>query len=333
VRVNAREKAAGRREAVEALLPLFLTDAARRDGAAALEAEVLSKAKEFVGREARPKKGDVVVEVRVDALAAALLKTNLVRPPGYASGPEVLLIAFGDRAVGPDPTERFAADALEVALFAHGIQAHDADDRLVQLKHPITAKTEAGTVAQAASGGWAWLAAGRIQNAAHQEPQSGAWRGRARLSLSLYDAAGSSVALAGDGEALDVSSASAVSHAIEQAAQDAAVRIEAAMTAKKSGRETFAVLLTGDKQPSFVSEVIGDLRRTPGVAGAALVGWRAAEEEAALVHVFVTGMALDQLAGRLMHDDPALRVTAIETEDKRLTLAGPDIPPSRDRGE
>ena len=132
------------------------------------------------------KTGSSLVEVKIDALSAALRSARLVSPPGYASGPEVVLLALGDRAVGPRGSERFAADALEVALFARGVQAQDADDQLRVLEHPITAKTEAATVAQAAAGGWAWLATGGVSLTAAHDVPSGSWRARARYSLSLY---------------------------------------------------------------------------------------------------------------------------------------------------
>jgi hypothetical protein len=38
------------------------------------------------------------------------------------------------------------------------------------------------------------------------------------------------------------------------------------------------------------------------------------------------------LAARLINADRALRVTGVETEDGRLTVAGPELPASEDRG-
>ena len=273
VRVSTREKAAARRQAIEATLPLFLTDAARREKSAAIETAVLGNAAAFIGQSRLPKKGAAVVEVRLNDLSAALQKAGLVRPPGYDLGAELLLIAFGDRATGPDMTERFAADAFETALFGRGIQAKDADDDLLKVKHPLKAKTEEGVAAEALSGGWAWMTAGRVTVSASQEPQTALWRGRARLAVALYGVAGSTAPtrIEADGEAVDVSSASCVAHAIEAAAQDAAVRVEKEMSRKRAGRALIAVFLSGYKEMGYISRVIRDLRRVPGVEGAALV--------------------------------------------------------------
>jgi hypothetical protein len=332
VGATAPDKTAARRQAVESLLPLFLTPAARREKSAAIEAAVFSKLKTFIGREKLSKNGDGVVEVKVDPLSAALQKAGLVRPPGYSSGAEVILLAFGDRAVGPTPTERFAADAFEVALFGRGLQAVDADDQLLKLERPITAKTEKATIEQAAAGGWAWLAAGRVANVARREPQSAAYRGRARLSVTLFSLGASTETASFDaeGEALDVSSTSVVAHAIEQAAQEAALRVENVMTRKRAGHATFAVLVSGYKDPALLRRVLRDLRRAPGVEGAALVSWHGLDEMA-LLHAYAAGITVDVLAAKLLNGDPALRITAIETEDGRITVAG-DNPESEDKG-
>lgn len=337
VRVGAREKAAARREAIEAVLPLFLTDAARSGKSAALETAVFEKPDRFIGRSRLPgkgKQGDSVVEVRLDALSDALKKAGLVRPPGYEAGPELVLIALGDRGAGPDAAERLAADFLETALFARGIQAQDADDRLIKLKHPLKAKTEAAAAAEARAGGWAWLAAGRAEASARREPESAAWRARARLSVSLYGVAGSSgpARFDGNGEATDVSSFSASGRALEYAAQDAAREVEAEMARRRAGRATIAIFLSGRKETDYVLRVIRDLRRVPGVEGAALAAWRALDEML-LLHAYAVGLGADLLTARLLRQDASLRVGSIETSDNRLTLEGPEIPESEDRGQ
>ncbi len=330
--VHARLRA--RREAIESLLPLFLTPAARREKSAAIEKAVFSgKMKPFIGYEKLSPKGSLV-EVLVDPLSAALQRAKLIHPPGYSSRPEVVLIALGNRAVGPSSTERFSADALETALFGHGIQAQDADDQLVKLEHPITAKTETDAVAQASAGGWSWLATGGVADVARHEVQSNSWRGRARYSLNLYGVDGTTTPARfdADGEALDVSSAAAVTQALEQAAQTAAVRVEGLMARRSAGRATIDVLVSGWKEPGFLAHTIDALRRVDGVVGASLISWNELDTMAS-IHVYVTTLTADSLAAALINRDPTLRITAVENEDKRLTLAGPPIPESEDRGQ
>ena len=337
VTVPAQDKAGAQRQAIESVLPLFLPPAARREKSAELEAAVFAspkKVKACIGGRKLSRSGASRVEVKVNALSAALQGAGLVRPPGYGSGPEDLLLALGDRAVGPTPTERFAADALETALFGRGIRAVDADDQLRKLAHPITAKTEAATVSQAAAGGWSWLATGGVTGAASREVQSGAWRGRARFSFSLHgvDRSTAPAPLDADGEALDVSSFSAVSRAIEAAAQEAALRMDKLLARKRAGRATIAVLVSGDKDPSFLNRLVADLRRVEGVQGAALISWRDLDQMA-LIHAYAGALAADGLAAKLINADPSLRVTAVETEDGRLTIAGPQTSASEDRGQ
>jgi hypothetical protein len=334
--VTAREKVGARRQAIESALPMFMTPAARREKSAAIDKAVFSvkKMKPFIGYLKVAKSGSGLAEVKLDPLSAALQRAGLIRPPGYSAGPQVVLLAMGNRAVGPTSTERFSADALEVALFGRGIQAQDADDQLLKLEHPITAKTEEGTVAQAAAGGWSWLATGGTSNVARHEVQSDSWRGRARFSLALYgvDASTTPARLDADGEALDVSSASAVTHAIEAAAQVAALRVEGLMTRKRVGRSTIAVMVSGYKDPAFINQVVGDLRGTEGIAGAALISWHG-DDEMAVIHAYAVTMKAEELAAKLLMSDPKLRITAVETEDGRLTIAGPPIPASEDTGQ
>ncbi|MDE2141245.1 MAG: hypothetical protein KGJ84_02385 [Elusimicrobia bacterium] len=334
VRVSTREKAAARREALESALPFFLDPAARREKSAALEAVVFSQPGPFIGRSRLPKKGACVVEVRLDRLSAALQRAGLVRPPGYAYGPELLLIAFGDRKTGPDGTERFAADVFETALFGRGIQAKDADDDLIKLKHPLKAKTEEGAAVEALSEGWSWMTAGRVAVSAAQEPQTALWRGRARLSVALYGVAGSTAPtrLDADGEAVDVSSNPAVARAIEDAAQQAAQLVDADMARRHAGRAIVAVFVSGYKDPAYLSRVLRDLRGVPGVEGAALVGWRDLDDMA-LVHAYVDGLHADLLTARLLRGDASLRVGSVESEDGRIQLDGPEASAAQDRGD
>ena len=290
--------------------------------------------KAFLGYPKLSKKGDSLVEVKLDALSGALQGAGLVRPPGYSSGPEVLLLALGNRAVGPTGLERFAADVLETALFGRGVQAQDADDEIVKLEHPITAKSEEGTVAQAVAGGWTALATGGVADVARYEVQSNSWRGRARYSLSLYgvDATTAPARVDADGEALNVSSFSAVSDAIEAAAQEAATRMEKAMARRHVGRATVGVLVSGYKDPAFLNRVVGDLRGMEGIEGASLISWHG-DDEMAVIHAFATTLKADQIAAKLMNSDPKLRITAVENDDARITLVGPQIPDSEDMGQ
>lgn len=332
VPVLSRDADSARREALEAVLPLFVSAEARRAGAKAIDA-ALENAPVF-GRVRPSKKGPGIVEVLVDPLARVLGRTGLTAPAGYATPAEVTLIAFGDRAVGPDGSERLAAEAFETALFGRGIQAQDANDPLIELKKPLKAKSEEATVVEAGAGGWAWLAAGRAATAVRQEPGSPAWRGRARLSVALYALRtdGPPARFDGNGEAVDVSSGAAVARALESAAQEAAVRADGEMARRRAGRATLGVLISGYKELPFLLRAIADLRATPGVDAATLASWRQLDEMA-LVRVYARGLRVDALAGKLIHDDPSLRVTAIETEDGRLTLQGAETPAAADRGD
>jgi hypothetical protein len=321
---------------VESLLPLFLAPEARREKSPALDKAVFASAKAmkaFVGYQKLSKRGDSLVEVKIDALSAALQRAGLIRPPGYSSGPETLLLALGDRSVGPTSTERFAAGALETALFGRGVQARDADDELLKMERPMTAKTEAGTVAQAAASGWTGLVVGKVSDTARYEAQSNSWRGRARYELSLYgvDRSTTPARLDADAEALNVSSFSAVSDAVEAAAQEAALRAEGLLARKRVGRATIGVMVSGYKDPVFLSRVVDDLRRIEGVEGASLIAWQ--EERMALIHAYATTLTAEGLAAKLINASPALRVTAVESEDGRITIAGPEIPASADLGQ
>lgn len=332
VSVKAHEGTAARREAVESLLPLFVSDAARRANAAALE-PVLAKPGAAILRARTPKLGASVVEADVDLLSAALRKTGAVVPPGYETGSEFLLIAFGDRATGPDRVEQFAADAFETALFGRGIQAKDADDTLSPIQPKLTGRTEEEAVASAARGAWSWLAGGRAETYAVREPVTGGWKGGARLRVNLYSLGASTepTRIETASDAIDVSSGAAVTRSLEQAAQMAAVRVDEQIGAARGGKATLAVLVSGRRDPVFLKRLIGDLRRAPGIAGAALVSWSAVESMP-LIHAYSTGTKVDALAAQLLHADPSLHIDGIETEDGRLTVEGPEVPLSEDRG-
>ena len=205
------------------------------------------------------------------------------------------------------------------------------------VKQPRTekaAKTEAATVSQAASGGWAGLIAGGVSDVVRHEVQSDSWRGRARYTLSLYgvDRSTAPERFDADGEALNVSSGSAVADAVSAAAQVAALRVEGLMSHKHGGRATIGVLVSGYKDPVFLNRVIAGLRQTEEVVGAALISWHGLDEMA-LIHAYAGTLTADALAAKLINADPKLRITAVETEDQRLTIGGPDIPESEDAGQ
>ena len=63
-----------------------------------------------------------------------------------------------------------------------------------------------------------------------------------------------------------------------------------------------------------------------------MVAWDA-DDGAPLIHAYAEGLGADVLAGKLIHDDASLRIVGIETEDRRLTIDGPEIPESEDRGQ
>ncbi|MDE2490180.1 MAG: hypothetical protein KGM24_04995 [Elusimicrobia bacterium] len=340
VLVPAAEKAAARREAVEAALPLFLSDDARSARASAVEDRVLARAADFVGRErlARRRKGEArlppsAVEVRVDKLSGALLSTGLLQPAGFPLGSEPILLALGDPAA-PAVADRAAAQSLETALFGRGLEAQDARDPLVPLKRPLESTTTAELVLEAARDGWPRLVTGRTALAAERDASSGAWRGSARLDADFYELRASSAAqsFTASGRTVELSSASAISRAIDQATAEAALRISKLIERGRAGRTTIAVLLDGYKDPAYVRRVIDDLRAAPGVAGASLIAWNG-PEGMTLVRAFAVGLTAETLTAELLERDSSLRVSGIESEDGRLTLDGPDIPESQDRGE
>ncbi len=328
---STRDAAAARRGALMQSLPLFLAEDVRRQNARAIEL-IVSAPQKFVGAESFPKKGDGVVEVRVDILALALRKAGLVVPAGFDIAPENVLIAFGDRGVGPNPGERLAAQALETALFGRGVVAQDADDELRKLAKPLTAKNEAETVAQAIARGVPWLAMGRASASVGPELASSAWRAKAELRLSVYALGVSTLAVpwAGSADVVDVSSYAAVTRALEAVAQDAAARLDAFIQRQRGNRATLGVLVSGRKDPAFLIRLLESLRRTPGVAGASLALWRSLDDMA-MIHVYAQSIKIDELAARLLRQDPSLRIESVETGDNRLTVSGPEIAPD-DRG-
>ena len=255
-------------------------------------------------------------------------------PPGFESGPENILIAFGDRTSGPNPLDRVAASSFETALFGRGRQAQDADDELLRLKKPLTAKTAAGAAAQAAAFGWAWLISGNASTSCGLEPLSNAWRATAKLELSTYEVGVSTTPMRWEvsGQSVDVSSVAAVARALEIASQEAAMRFDGEINRRRGGRATLAVLVSGRKELGYLLRVVKGLRRSRGIVAAALVMWNELKDMA-LLQAYAEGTKVDELAARLLQRDSSLRIDAVETEDGRLTLQGPQTSLSDDRGE
>jgi hypothetical protein len=63
-----------------------------------------------------------------------------------------------------------------------------------------------------------------------------------------------------------------------------------------------------------------------------MISWHGFDEMA-LIHLYAGTLTPEVLAAKLINRDPELRITAVESEDKRLTIAGPQIPESEDRGQ
>jgi hypothetical protein len=149
--------------------------------------------------------------------------------------------------------------------------------------------------------------------------------------MSLYGGA-APARFEADGEAVDVSSSSAVTRAVESAAQAAAVRVDREMARKRAGRSTIAIFLSGAKDPVYLRRVLRDLRRCEGVEGASLITWRSLDDMA-LIHAYAVGLGADLLAARLLRVDTALNIGSVETEDRRILLEGPEASAPEDRGD
>jgi hypothetical protein len=331
VRVKNQDRRLARRDALENVLPLFIDPLKERDPG--VEA-VLKRSGRFVGLERRLKTDGRLVEIRMDRLSEALRRTGAVVPAGYESDSQIVLIAFGDRSAELRPEERLAADAFEVAMFGRGQQAKDVDDQLIKLKNPIHAKSEEEMISQARQKGWGWLITGQVTTSARREARAGIWRATAQMTCSFYALTRSTqvTVIKTDASSVDVSSSSALTRAIEQSAEESAIRVDQLLTREREGRATLSVLMTGRKDLDYIRQVVDSLRRVPGVAGASLLTWKGADDLLTL-NVYVDHLTADVLGARLLQQDPSLRVDAIETQDGRLTLQGPDIPANEDRGQ
>lgn len=317
VRVAALEPRAARRQALESVLPLFFAGPALREKSAALEEKVFAHAERFTGRERLAGRGEPVVEVRLDALAAALEEAGLLRPPGFADAESRVLLAVsepdGGYGIGP------VADSLRRALITRGVAAADARDPLNPA--PFKAKTASEAVAEAAAGGVDWLLLARTLASVEPDAQAGAWRAAARLEAELYATKGSTqpVSILAQASAVDVSSASARGRALEQAGEEAAASISARLEKGRSGRSEYSVLSLPPRDAKRIRALIEALRQVAGVESAGLRAWRG-PEDAAVVKVFAAGLSVEELAARLLRQDPSLRLAGVEPGDRRITI-------------
>ncbi len=325
VTVAASAPDAARREAVASLLPLFLPASARAAKAGALEKEVLSQARRFVGREGRLG-GRRVEEVRLGLLAGALDRADLVRPQGYESGPIKVLLVMSekDSSLGVG----LAADNLRRALSARGIEAQNARDPLN--RYPFKAKTVPEALLVAGREGADWLMLGAAAAAAAPDPYSGAWKGRAKVWADLYGLTGSTepISTSAEATAVDESSAAALGRALAQAGENEAVRVAAETARRRGGRAEITVVVSGTRDPARIKTLLSELRGLDGVAGAALGVWRTDEGNLTL-RVFTAGLKSDELAARLLRRDPSILLGGVDPEDNELSLienGGPGVP-------
>lgn len=317
VRVSTSEPRAARRQALESALPLFFSGAARQEKSAVLEEKVFTRPERFLGREKLSKGRAPIVEVRLDALIAVLEGAALLRPAGFAGGSDKVLLAIsesdGGYGIGP------AADSLRLALNTRGVAAADARDPLNP--KPFKARTADAAVAEAAAGGVGWLVLGRTFVSVEPDAQAGAWRAAARLDAELYATKGSTepVAIQSRAAAVDVSSAAALSRALELAGAEAASALAARLEKGRAGRSEYTVLSLPPRNAAKIRSLVAALRLIEGVESASLGAWQG-PEDAALVRVFAAGLSVEELAARLLRQDPSLRLVGVEPEARQIMI-------------
>lgn len=304
-----------RRAAVESVLGLYLAPAQRVASKDALD-ELLARPARFTGKES-VKGGAGVVEVRLDALEAALDGAGLVRPAGFPQGPERVLIILAEPAAPLGAG--FAADALRRALLARGVSAADAGDLLLQ-RPTLRARPPEELAREAFASGIGYVLIGAAESQAQAEPESGAFRAQAVLDARLKSsAADPGELIEASSFALDVSSGAATVKALEEAGEQAAASASAAVAAARAGRSEVVVEARGGGGPSRLSALIATLRGLTGVKGAALRRHKS-EDGGALVRVFCAGLKADELAARLIRADSSLIVLGVEPENGRLLV-------------
>jgi hypothetical protein len=327
VRVSAHSPEAARREAVETVLPLFLADPARPRTREILDREVFAHLKDFVGRERLPRHGLSVVEVLPDKLAPVLLESGLARPRGYASGQEKVLVALGAPGRPVSQADLVVGDALRLGLFGAGIHVrdlHDAFDPATEKKEGLVVLTEAQTLSAAARGGWSWVATGAVAGTVGRDVTASIFRGDARLDGRFFELGFSSepIDISIEESAVDVSTGGAFNLALEQVGQKAATRIQGLITARRDGRTNVAFLLPGPKSVERIRALLAILRSVPGVDGATLYSWNGPYESVD-VWAYVHALTPEDLVARLMHADPSLNITGIDSELREVFIEAP----------
>lgn len=315
VAVAGTDPVLARRAAVESMLGLYLSPGQRVASATELD-ELLSRPARFTGKE-KLKAGATVVEVKLGALAQALDEAGLVRPAGFPKGPGRVLIVLTEPAA--NLSAGYASDALRRALVARGVSAADASDLLLQ-RPALRSKHPAELVSEAFSSGVDYVLLGTAAVEAADDASSGVWAVEAVIDARLKSSADDAgVVIDAAGSEVDVSSAAAASKALEEAGDEAAAPLAAAIAASRAGRSEVVVEARGFGGPSRMMALIGALRGLAGVKGAAL-HLHKTDEGGALVRVFCQGLKADELAARLIRADPSLIVLGVEPENGRLLV-------------
>lgn len=315
VGVSSADPVLARRAAVESVLGLYLSPQRRAASAEAIE-DLLSRPARFTGKE-KLKPGAGVVEVKLAPLASALEEAGLVRPAGFPKGPGRVLLVLSEPAGGLNVG--YASDALRRALSARGVSAADASDTLLQ-RPGFSPPPPEQLVRDAFAKGVDFVLLGNAAAEPTADPGSGVFRAEALLDAHLMSAPGDAgQPVDADGSAVDVSSAAALSKALEAAGDAAAAPVSAAIAASRQGRSEVVVEARGAGGPNRMGGLIATLRGLKGVKGAALLTHRT-DEGSALVTAYCEGIKADELAARLLRADSTLVVLGVEPENQRLIV-------------
>jgi len=326
VRVSTIDRQAARREAIESVLPLFL-DRPRPGASETLERLVFSRTGDYVGRERLKKRREPIVEILLDRLAPVLQKSDLVRPPGYLSGQEKVLIALGSPGLAPSAAEITVGDAMRLALFGADIMARDLRDPFdpaTRDKERVTVLADTVTVPAAIRGGFDWIVTGSVSGTAGPDKDSDMSRAAARLDARFYEVHFSSTPLdlSIAETAVDVSTGAAYSRALEQAGQSTADKIKGLIAERRAGRTNVAFLMPGPKSPERIRTLLTLLRRVPGVDGATLYAW-SGPYDSVDVWAFVHGLSPEDLVARILQKDEKFNVVGIDTERREVFIEPP----------
>lgn len=277
-----------------------------------------ARAADFTGR-VKFKKGKGIVEARFVKFLLALDKDGLLRPAGFlAREPRVLLLVSEpqgilDLGVGP------AADALRRGLSAYGMTAIDGRDSLNEFL--AKGKDPKELAAGAARLGADWMLIAAASASADLDPVTRTWRGRATLVADQYEVKGAApiAQSQSDASVLDVSSAAARGKALDNAGEETASKVAAAVKKSMGGRSEGAIFVVGGSDLSRLKTLIANVRAVEGVSGAYLGVWRG-EEESVILRVFMAGMKIDDLAARLLRRDSSITLLSVEPESGRLAV-------------